>query len=101
MTRPRIAAFGSSRPDLPRGLYEEVRAMAQMLGEAGFDGLVGGHQGMMAAFSEGLTAGGGHVRGVTLSRFPTPPEHTLAEEVRARDFFERMRHLIEDADGWL
>ncbi len=99
--RPRIAAFGASREDLPEARYREVAALAEALGAMGFDGLVGGHQGMMAAFAEGIRAGGGRVRGITLERFPTPPGNALAEEVRARDFFERMRMLIEQAHGYL
>ena len=63
--------------------------------------MTGGHQGMMAAFSEGMRAGGGHIRGITLERFPTPPNNTLSEELRARNFFERMGTLIEEADAWL
>ena len=99
--RPRIAAFGASRTDLPPARLETVRRLARRLAEMGADGLVGGHQGMMAAFAEGMRAGGGHVRGITLARFPTPPANALAEEHRARDFFERMRLLIEEADGYL
>jgi len=63
--------------------------------------MTGGHQGMMAAFSEGIRAGGGHIRGITLERFPTPPDNTFSEEVRAADFFERMGQMIEQADAWL
>ncbi len=99
--RPRLAAFGASRVDADDPEYLRVRALAKSLAEAGWDGMTGGHQGMMAAFSEGMRAGGGHVRGVTLARFPTPPDSTLSEEIRARDFFDRMRELIEGADGWL
>ena len=99
--RPRIAAFGASRTDLPPARLDAVRELARRLAEMGADGLVGGHQGMMAAFAEGMRAGGGHVRGITLARFPAPPENALAEERRARDFFERMRLLIEEADGYL
>lgn len=63
--------------------------------------MTGGHQGMMAAFSQGIRLGGGHVRGVTLERFPTPPDNTLSEEIRANDFFERMQVMIEAADAYL
>ncbi len=99
--RPRLAAFGASRVAAGDPDYARVRALACALAEAGWDGMTGGHQGMMAAFSEGIRAGGGHVRGITLARFPTPPANTLSEEIRARDFFDRMRALIEGADGWL
>ena len=99
--RRRITAFGSSRiaEDDPR--FQDVEELSKKLAEHGWDGLTGGHQGMMAAFSRGVRAGGGHVRGVTLECFPTPPDNTFSEEVRARNFFSRMQHLIEDCDAWL
>lgn len=99
--RPRLAAFGSSRVDSSSTLYQDVRNLSQQIAEAGWDGVTGGHQGMMAAFSEGMHAGGGHIRGITLERFPTPPGNTLSEEVRAHNFFDRMGSLIEQADAWL
>ena len=101
LQRRRITAFGSSRiaKDDPR--FYDVEELCKKLAEHGFDGLTGGHQGMMAAFSQGIRAGGGHVRGITLECFPTPPDNTFSEEVRAHDFFSRMQHLIEDCDAWL
>ncbi|MDQ6971553.1 MAG: LOG family protein, partial [Mariprofundaceae bacterium] len=60
-----------------------------------------GHQGMMAAICQGIRAGGGHVRGITLERFPTPPGNHLSEEVRSHNFFERMQILIEQTDAYL
>ncbi len=97
----RIAAFGSSRIGPDEACYRDVFELSKAIAELGWNGITGGHQGMMAAFSEGIHAGGGHIRGVTLERFPTPPQNTLSEEVRARDFFDRMRNMIEEADAWL
>lgn len=99
--RRRITAFGSSRIAAKEPCYADVRLLSSKLARAGWDGMTGGHQGMMAAFSQGMRQGGGHVRGVTLERFPTPPDNTLSEEIRARDFFERMQVLIESADAYL
>ena len=99
--RRRIAAFGSSRTDADDPAYADARALAGRLAAAGWDGVTGGHQGMMAAFSEGIREGGGHIRGVTLARFPTPPGNSLHEEIRARDFFARMQTMIEQADAYL
>jgi len=100
-TRLRLTAFGASRIDTSDPRYGDVRELARKLAEAGWDGITGGHQGMMAAFSEGIHSGGGHIRGITLERFPTPPNNTLSEEVRARDFFHRMQRLIDEADAYL
>ncbi|RMH59666.1 MAG: hypothetical protein D6678_07395 [Zetaproteobacteria bacterium] len=99
--RPRITAFGSSRTDIDPSIAKDVHQLGQSLAEAGWDGMVGGYQGLMAAFCAGMRAGGGHVRGVTLACFPTPPTHRLSEEVRAQNFFERMGTLIEQADAYL
>ncbi|MDT8377149.1 MAG: LOG family protein [Mariprofundaceae bacterium] len=99
--RRRITAFGSSRIAAKEPRYADVQLLSSKLARAGWDGMTGGHQGMMAAFSQGMRQGGGHVRGVTLERFPTPPDNTLSEEIRAKDFFERMQVLIEAADAYL
>lgn len=99
--RPRLTAFGSSRISPESSEYDDVVSLSKAIAEAGWDGMTGGHQGMMAAFSEGIHAGGGHIRGITLERFPTPPNNTLSEEIRSRDFFDRMGTLIEEADAWL
>jgi uncharacterized protein (TIGR00725 family) len=100
-TRKRMTAFGSSRIASTDPRFEDVEQLSCKLAQRGWDGLTGGHQGMMAAFSQGIRAGGGHVRGITLECFPTPPNNTFSEEIRAHDFFARMQHLIEDCDAWL
>lgn len=99
--QPRIAAFGSSRLGADNPIYADVVSLSTAIAERGWNGMTGGHQGMMAAFSEGIHAGGGHIRGITLERFPTPPGNTLSEEIRARDFFDRMRTMIEESQAWL
>ncbi len=102
MTKRRvITAFGSSRIQPHEKRFKDVELLSQKIGQAGWSGLVGGHQGMMASFSQGIRDGGGEVTGITLEVFPTPPEHTLSEEKRAEHFFERMQMLIEQADAYL
>ncbi|PJA31230.1 MAG: hypothetical protein CO187_10510 [Zetaproteobacteria bacterium CG_4_9_14_3_um_filter_53_7] len=100
-TRPRLTAFGSSRIGAESAVYKDVFELSTKIASAGWDGMTGGHQGMMAAFSEGIHAGGGHIRGITLERFPTPPDNTLSEEQRASNFFDRMGIMIEEAQAWL
>ncbi|MDQ6968275.1 MAG: LOG family protein [Mariprofundaceae bacterium] len=101
LQRRRITAFGSSRISVDDPCFQDVEILSKKLAEHNWDGQTGGHQGMMAAFSQGIRAGGGHVRGITLECFPTPPNNSFSEEVRAHDFFSRMQHLIEDCDAWL
>jgi len=98
---PRLAAFGSSRIGSEAAVYQDVFELSRKIALSGWDGITGGHQGMMAAFSEGMHAGGRHIRGITLERFPTPPDNTFSEEIRARDFFDRMGTMIEQAQAWL
>lgn len=100
--KPRtITAFGSSRILDNDQRFIDVQALAEQIALLGWNGMTGGHQGMMAAFSRGIHQGGGTVTGVTLERFPTPPNNTLSEEKRADTFFDRMQSLIEDADAYV
>jgi len=101
ITRPRITAFGSSRISSEAAVYKDVCELSKKIAQSGWDGMSGGHQGMMAAFSEGMFAGNGHIQGITLERFPTPPDNTLSEEIRAHDFFDRMGTMIEKSGAWL
>ncbi len=101
MARRVVSAFGSSCIAEHDVRWRSAFDLARQLAERGWHGQTGGHQGMMAAFSEGMAAGGGSVRGVTLRRFPTPPENSLSEELRCDDFFHRMRVLVEECDAWL
>jgi uncharacterized protein (TIGR00730 family) len=100
-THKTITAFGSSRITEQDVRFLDVVLLSEKIAKQGWSGLVGGHQGMMAAFSHGLRAGGGEVTGITLEVFPTPPNNTLSEEKRATDFFERMQMLIEQADAYI
>ncbi|MDX8389388.1 MAG: LOG family protein [Mariprofundaceae bacterium] len=101
MKRRQITAFGASRLDEKDPIYHDVVALGQRLAKSGWNGMTGGHQGLMAAFSQGIHQGGGHMRGVTLECFPTPPNNLFIEEQRAHNFFERMQTLIEDSDAWI
>ncbi len=96
-----ITAFGSSRITPKDARFQDVEVLSEKIAQLGWSGLVGGHQGMMAAFSHGMVKGGGKVTGITLEVFPTPPNNTLTEEKRASDFFERMQMLIEQAQAYI
>jgi len=101
LQRPRLAAFGASRVDSQSNEYCDVLQLSTAIARHGWNGMTGGHEGMMAAFSQGIHAGGGHIRGITLERFPTPPDNSFSEEIRAGDFFDRLGQMIEQADAWL
>jgi predicted Rossmann-fold nucleotide-binding protein len=57
--RPVITAFGSSRITADDTRFKDAEALSTKVAQAGWSGLVGGHQGMMAAFSHGVRDGGG------------------------------------------
>jgi len=97
----RLTAFGSSRIPADDARFQDAEALSAKIAASGWSGLTGGHQGMMAAFSQGMQQGEAVVTGVTLEVFPTPTGHTLGEEQRAANFFERMQVLIEQADAYL
>ncbi|MBF0282400.1 MAG: LOG family protein [Zetaproteobacteria bacterium] len=100
MTR-HITIFGSSRIPNNDPQYIDIQQLANAIGQRGWHGIVGGHQGAMAAFSQGMREAGAHVRGYTVSCFPTPSNHTLTEEISTDHFFQRMQLLIEEADAYL
>lgn len=101
MVRHRVAAFGSSRLPETDPRFADVVTLGEQLAKNGWDAITGGHQGMMAAFNQGISRGNGHVRGITLDRFPAPPDNHLNEEIRANNFFHRMQQLIEEADAYI
>ncbi len=99
--RPRLSVFAASNCPPKSPLYADVQALGKAIAKQGWDGLTGGHVGLMAAFAEGMHASGAHMRGITLDCFPTPKGHCLHDEQDAPHFFERMRRLIEEADAYL
>jgi hypothetical protein len=94
--------FGSSQVREGEALYQEALELGRLLARAGFDVMTGGYDGVMAAVSRGVHEAGGRVIGVTLSLFdPEPPNPWLHEEQRTEAFSERLRHLTEQADGYI
>jgi len=96
-----ITAFGSSRIAQDDIRFQDVQVLSAKIAALGWSGFTGGHQGMMAAFSQGMHQGDAWVTGVTLEVFPTPPENTFSQEQRASTFFERMQLMIEQAEAYL
>ena len=101
--RPQIAVFGSStlREHEPGwGLACELGAE---LARAGADVMTGGYSGAMEACSQGAHQAGGHVVGVTVELFEArgPANRYVKERVHTPDLFERLRTLIDRADGFV
>jgi len=102
-TRPLIAVFGSStvRPGDPA--YTLGIDLGRAIAAAGADAMTGGYSGTMEAVSRGAHEAGGHVIGVTVELFePRGPVNAwVRERVHTPDLYERLRHLVERADGFV
>ncbi len=102
-TRPLIAVFGSStvRPGDPA--YALGLDLGRAIAAAGADAMTGGYSGTMEAVSRGAHETGGHVIGVTVELFEArgPVNDWVRERVHTTDLYERLRHLVERADGFV
>jgi predicted Rossmann-fold nucleotide-binding protein len=65
--------------------------------------MTGGYSGIMEACSCGAHEAGGHVIGVTVELFEKrgPVNRWVKERVHAPDLFERLRHMVTHADGFV
>jgi uncharacterized protein (TIGR00725 family) len=65
--------------------------------------MTGGYGGVMAACSRGAHEAGGHVVGVTVELFEQrgPVNRWVAERVHTPDLFERLRVIVDRADGFI
>lgn len=103
MRRPLIAVFGGGTLIETDPDYGLARELGRALGEAGADVMTGGYGGVMEAASRGCHEAGGHVVGVTVALFDgrRDPNPWVKERVHASDLFERLRHLVGRADGFV
>ena len=99
--RPLIALFGSSEPISGDSLFDLSYRTGRILGQSGFDLMTGGYRGVMEAASRGAYDAGARVIGVTMKIFKDPPNPYLARVVRASNFYQRFRWLIDRADAYV
>lgn len=91
-----VAVFGSSRTEPGDGDYAMAMESGRLLAEAGFGVVNGGYDGLMAAVSQGASAAGGRVIGVTVPDFfpgRTGANRFLTEEVRTGSLTERLHQM--------
>jgi uncharacterized protein (TIGR00730 family) len=100
---PRIAVYGSSTVAEADPAYAEAYALGRELARAGATVMTGGYGGIMEACSRGAHEAGGHVVGVTVELFERrgPVNRWVKERVHTRDLFERLRYLLDHADGFV
>ena len=98
-----IAAFGSSAVQPGDAAYELALALGREIARAGATVMTGGYNGTMEACSKGAHEAGGHVIGVTVELFEArgPVNAWVKERVHTADLYERLRYLVDRADGFI
>lgn len=101
--RPIVAVFGSSTVREQDVHWRQARDLGAALARLGLATMTGGYGGAMAAASRGAHEAGGHVIGVTVELFEPrgPMNPWVHERVHTPDLFERLRHLVHAADGFV
>jgi len=101
--RPLVAVFGSSTIEELDPLWRLAYDLGRELGLAGADVMTGGYGGAMAACSRGANEAGAHVVGVTVEMYEGrgPANRWVRERVHTGDLFERLRHIVGRADGFV
>ena len=101
--RALIAVFGSSTVREGEAAYRVAFDLGQALARAGADVMTGGYGGIMEACSRGAAEAGAHVVGVTTELFDKrgPANRWVKERVHTPDLFERLRHIVGRADGFI
>ena len=99
----RIAVYGSSTVAEGEPDYRLAKELGRELARAGAAVMTGGYGGVMESASRGAAEAGGHVIGVTVEQFEHrgPVNRWVQERVHTPDLFERLRHLITTADGFV
>ena len=101
--RPIVAVFGSSTVREQDAHWRHAHELGGALARRGLATMTGGYGGAMAAASRGAHEAGGHVIGVTVELFEDrgPVNPWVHERVHTPDLFERLRHLVHTADGYI
>ncbi len=103
MSRPLIAVYGSSTVREADPVYRLSFDLGRELAGAGADVMTGGYSGAMEACSRGCHEAGGHVVGVTVELFESrgPANRWVKGGVHNPYLFERLRHIVNRADGFV
>ena len=96
-----ITVFGSALPSEGSAAYVGAQRLGRLLAEAGYAVCNGGYGGLMEASARGAREAGGHTIGITCSVWPRPANPHIVEEVRTRNFPERLMTLIERGDAYI
>jgi uncharacterized protein (TIGR00730 family) len=94
--------MGGRHPVVGDSEYAEAVRLGSLLAAANYAVISGGYSGVMEAVSRGAKEAGGTAIGVTMDIFGNlPPNPFLTEEIRSRNFFERLEIIISRASGFV
>lgn len=96
-----ITVFGSGLPKPGDAHYAEARALGAELARRGFVVCTGGYGGVMEAASRGAKKAGGRTIGVTAEFFKSRANKWVDEEIRVKEWRDRLFELIDRADGYV
>jgi hypothetical protein len=101
--RALIAVYGSSTVREGQPAWRTAYDLGQALARSGADVMTGGYGGIMEACSRGAAEAGAHVVGVTVELFEKrgPANRWVKERVHTPDLYERLRHIVDRADGFV
>ncbi|MBN1430362.1 MAG: LOG family protein [Anaerolineae bacterium] len=103
-TRTVVTVFGASVTRRTDPDYAVAEHLGELLAQSGYAVMTGGYFGMMEAVSKGAKSAGGHVIGVTVSRFEGPDRRSgpniYNDEVIPYDTLRaRLLHLVDHCDA--
>jgi len=96
-----ITSFGSGFIRTEDSYYSEIVAIGKLLAECGYTVCSGGYAGSMEAISRGAKSGDGKTIGVTVTKWNSPPNEFVDEEVKMPNLMERICELITLAEGYI
>jgi len=96
-----VTIFGSALPANGSVAYLEAQRLGRLLAEAGHAVCNGGYGGLMEASARGAREADGHTIGITCAVWPRSANPFIVEEVRTRNFPERLMTLIERGDAYV
>ncbi|HEY4477682.1 MAG TPA: LOG family protein [Candidatus Paceibacterota bacterium] len=95
----RVAIFGSSRIEQGDVIYDDVKRLAEMLGESGIDVITGGGPGLMRAGNEGHMAGKGKAKNDSVSigiGVELPWHQKFNNSVEYKEMFNRFSKRLDE-----
>jgi hypothetical protein len=96
-----ITVFGSSRPRFGDPHYAEAQVLGGELAGKGFTVCTGGYAGVMEAVSRGAKQAGGRTLGVTATFFASRANKWVDEEIRAKNWRDRLFELVKRGHGYV